>query len=609
MKEFGQQINRRIVEILIVLSAVFFFSTKHLKEPYDQVIMAEGLGYYAYLPATFIYHDLSFDFFKDIHSKYYATTYSPPTRNFIIEFDGIRLNKYFPGVSFLWLPFFLFAHLLALLFHLTADGYSPIYQYAIGVAGLFYTFLGLVFTRRILNHHRISPSVQSVTLTGILFATNLLLYAASWSAQTHAYSFFLIAAFCWTVTRLFDTDTTKKGMYLAFVFILLAFIFTIRPQNIIVLLLLPFLGFRLQSFVMLIKQYLFTWVSMAGMAVAALIVARVCYYWYLQTGKIVLQPYHGEAYYFDRPHVMDILFSFRKGWVLYSPFVAFGLAGIFFAKTIPSKANLFLFWGLLIYISSCWWCWTYSPSSFGQRPFIDFYAILALQAAFFFQYLEKKSLAWISAGLLLLLIPFNLLQTHQYRHGIIPGEFGSAETYRDNLFTIRSVAYYPVPRQTILNSEEVLQSFDDAQNDNRTDETFYSARQSAYVSKTHEFSESIKTSIPVFLTPGPYSHVRVSAMIKSRPDLARHENIVVDFKRGDSTVSYHGFGIGSFIFDRNWTKIQFGMELPPEVNQGDSVLVYLWRSESPDGDKTWLDDLRVEFIKTDDSFDFRRAEK
>jgi len=592
-------INRYILEILVVASAVFLFSTKHLKEPYDQVIMAEGLGYYAYLPATFIYHDLSFNFFNDIHSKYYATSYNPPTRNFILEFDGIRVNKYFPGVSFLWLPFFLVAHLLALLFHLTADGYSPIYQYAIGIAGLFYTWLGLLFTRKLLDHHRISPVVQTVVLSGILFATNLLLYAASWSAQTHCYSFFLIAAFCWCSVKLFDTETVKKGAWFAFACILLALIATIRPQNGIIILLLPFFGFTWKAFFQLLRQYLFSPIGLAGMAVAILLIARVSYYWYLQTGKIFLQPYHGEAYYFNKPHVMDILFSFRKGWVLYSPFVAFGLAGIFFAKEWKNKMYLFLFWGLQIYISSCWWCWTYSPSSFGQRPFVDFYALVALQAAFFFQFLEVKNKVWMAVTLVLAFIPFNLLQTHQYRKGIIPGEFGSGETYWDNLFAVRPVAYYPIPRQTILNRKEVLQSFEDAG----------SVEQSGYVSASNPYSGNILTGVPDFMVPGLYSHVRVSARIKSSPALAQHENLVLDFKRNDSTVSYTGFGLGTFIFDRDWKKVQFGIEFPKEVAPGDSVLVYLWRAESPNKDTTRIDDLEIEFIRTDDSFDFRRSEK
>src|ERR1035437_167876 len=191
-------VYKHICEVLLVLLVGYFFFTKDLTNKYDQVIMAEGLGYYAYLPATFIYNDHTFSFFNKVHPNYYYSGVAePPTKEFIAEFDGIKLDKYYPGVSLLWLPFFLLAHLIALLFHLPADGYSPIYQYAIGIAGIFYTYLGVRFTKKILTHYKISPSIQVLTLCTIVFGTNLLMYAAVWSSQTHGYSFFLIAVFCW----------------------------------------------------------------------------------------------------------------------------------------------------------------------------------------------------------------------------------------------------------------------------------------------------------------------------------------------------------------------------------------------------------------------------
>src|ERR1043166_8517789 len=132
-------IHKYICEVLLILLLAYFFGTKDLNNCYDKTIMVDGFGYYAYLPATYIYHDYSYKFFDEIYSKYYCPGFSPPTKYFVNQFDGLKINKYYPGVSLLWLPFFLIAHLLAGWFHLPADGYSDIYQYAIGIAGLFYT--------------------------------------------------------------------------------------------------------------------------------------------------------------------------------------------------------------------------------------------------------------------------------------------------------------------------------------------------------------------------------------------------------------------------------------------------------------------------------------
>ena len=250
---------KHICEVLLFFLIGYFFFTKDFTNKYDKVIMAEGHGYYAYLPAVYIYHDLSFSFFNKVHPVYYHPTFAEPrTKEFITEFDGVKLDKYYPGVSLLWLPFFLLAHIIALLFHLPADGYSDIYQYGIGIAGIFYTYLGLRFTKKILSHYAIPLSIQAITLTCILFGTNLLMYAAVWSSQTHAYSFFLIAAFCWFFIQLMQSSYIYKNYALCMCFILLAFIFTVRPQNIIILLLLPFLGLSISNFKTILKQNFFS---------------------------------------------------------------------------------------------------------------------------------------------------------------------------------------------------------------------------------------------------------------------------------------------------------------------------------------------------------------
>ena len=85
--------------LVLLLAVILLFTTRDCKTDWDKMVAADGLGYYAYLPATFIYHDLSFSFFNEVHPKYYPSGYNPPTRNFLNEFDGIKVSKYFPGVA------------------------------------------------------------------------------------------------------------------------------------------------------------------------------------------------------------------------------------------------------------------------------------------------------------------------------------------------------------------------------------------------------------------------------------------------------------------------------------------------------------------------------
>ena len=596
-------IYKHICEVLLVFLVGYFFFTKDIAGKYDKVIMVDGLGYYAYLPATFIYHDYTFSFFNKIHDQYdYANFSDPATKQFTNEFNGITINKYYPGVSLLWLPFFLLAHLIALLFHLPADGYSPVYQYGIGMAGIFYTYLGIMFTKKILTYYDIPLSIQALTLCSIVFGTNLLMHAAVWSSQTHAYSFFLIAAFCWFFIELINPLNLDKNYALCICFILLAFIFTIRPQNIIILFLLPFFGLTTSNFISIVKKSLLSTVSLVGLCIASLIVVRVCYYWYIQTGQIILNPYQGEHYYFNKPHMLDVLFSYRKGWFLYTPFAAVGLAGIFFFKENKSKINLLIFYDLLVYIGSCWWCWTYSTTSFGQRVYVDFYALIALQAAVLFNFFYKRKLKIIPPTIALVVIPLNLLQTHQYKHGIIHADLATSETYWGNFFAINPVAYYSIPKETITNKQEFDFTFDDGKRDSRTTNAFYSGNQSTFICKTRPYSETKRMALPSFMVPDDCSHIRVTAMIKSTPVQSKDEQLIIDINRNGKTISYNAFSISSYIRS-GWTRYQTGVEIPVNINPvGDSVTVYFWKSGNLSNDTTFIDDLKIEFIHTDKSY-------
>jgi hypothetical protein len=597
-----RMVHKYTCGLIFIFMLGYFFSTKDFKIPYDKVVMAEGLGYYAYLPATFIYHDYTFNFFNKVYPRYFQGGFQPPTRNFINEFDGIRLNKYYPGVSLLWLPFFLIAHLLALLFHLRADGYSDIYHYAIGMAGIFYTYLGVKFTRKILLQFNIPLPIQTLVLIASTVGTNLLIYAACWSSQTHCYSFFLIAAFCWFVLQLSAEEKAKAPYYLCMCFIFFALIFTTRPQDIIILLLLPFLGVN-KSLLLKIKSRIFSALSIFGLIIAILLVIRVCYYWFIQTGNVILNPYQGEHYYFNQPHTWEALFSYRKGWLLYSPYVAFGLLGIFLFKRNRDKINLFLFWSILIYVTSCWWCWHFSPTSFGQRPYIDFYSLIALQSAVFFNSIKNKILKWASFTLAFLTIPLSLLQTHQYKHGIIDGNYYSSEPYWKNFFSISPVAYFPIPPETIIKKEEYFLNFENDLKISRTNSLSYSGNVSTFTSANNEFSDGQKFVLPSFITYDEYSKIRVTSKIKPSAKQLGEVNLVIDISKEGKSLKYYSFNVNSYIRNLKWKEFQQGISIPVECINADSVSIYFWRPKRNGNDSLYIDDLKIEIIHMNKSYD------
>src|ERR1700724_455948 len=86
----------------LLLSITALFYTSH---PSISVIRSDGRGYYFYLPATFIYHDLTMNWTAPqqkqepwIDYQWYGLTKAK---------DGNLLDRYTIGMAILWLAFFL----------------------------------------------------------------------------------------------------------------------------------------------------------------------------------------------------------------------------------------------------------------------------------------------------------------------------------------------------------------------------------------------------------------------------------------------------------------------------------------------------------------------
>jgi hypothetical protein len=600
-------VQKYICEFILLISVILLFSTRDTKIPHDKMIIADGLGYYSYLPATFIYHDFSFNFFNPIYPKYYPPGFNPPTKNFINEFDGIKLNKYFPGVSILALPFFLMAHVLSYLFGYSADGYSPIYQYFMGLSAIFYCFLGLRFLKKILAKFNFNSAVQTFVIAALFFGTNLFYQTIYYPSASHVYSFFLIAGLCYYLILLFDNNETDKSKHVYYSLIFIAFITITRPQNVLILLLLPFFGATFPKTTSILKQLFSSYKIWIVVLLCIFIVSIVPLLWYIQTGELFLNPYQGEHYYFNKPHFFEALFSFRKGWLLYTPLMILCLLGIAQLKNISKSINVLLFFIILIYINSSWWSWTYGPTSFSQRALVDFYIIPGILLAHFIQNFALNFYTFFIKIIIVLICILNIVQTHQFRKGIIPGDFSSSENYFNNFFQLKSIAYFPIPKEMIVQKQTELFYFDtaDAINDvsHFTTSEFYSEKKSTFTCAANNYSALEKIQIPAFLPQNDYSIIRASAFVKSKSAIGKC-TLVLDFVKNGKSESYNGFEIKNFVHSKRWEKVEFGLNLPTGIRPvQDSLVVYFWDNEA--NDTAFIDNLKVEFITTNDSYELK----
>lgn len=386
-------------------------------EGWRYTVLMDGRGYYAQLPAYFIYHDPQYKFY----SKESAT--QPDTASFMNELgDGKMVNKYFAGEAFVLVPFFGAAHLVAHAAGYPANGFSQPYFYAVAIAAIFYYLLGLFFLWKLLEKFHFRKRVILLACICFAFGTNLFHYAVYEPSMSHIYSFAAISAFLYGLRCFFLSPSFKKLFLCALAFGIIALI---RPINIIVFLAFPIMAGNMEN----LKSG-FQWIMKRRLALipAIVIIGLVgfvqlfIYHW--ATGDYFIYAYHGEGFDFVHPHFHATLFSFEKGLFVYTPMICFAVFGLI----IMFRRSEFIFFFLsflfviIAWIVSSWHEYKYGYS-FGLRAYVDYYALFAFAMAFFIDFMFRKKIlsviAIISCGLIITLYG---IQQYQFVHRIIhPG--------------------------------------------------------------------------------------------------------------------------------------------------------------------------------------------
>lgn len=169
----------------------------------------DALGYYMYLPATFIYKDVTeLKWFGDIDSKYGlsgGTLYQAQRAK-----NGNYVFKYLGGVAIMEAPFFFIAHVFALNSDYPPDGFSPPYQYALAFGILLYFLLSIFLLRKILLIY-FSDATTAITLLLVALATNIIQYVAIDNGASHGPIFPLYVLILYTTIKWH----TKPGIFWA----------------------------------------------------------------------------------------------------------------------------------------------------------------------------------------------------------------------------------------------------------------------------------------------------------------------------------------------------------------------------------------------------------
>ena len=410
---------------IIILIASIKSGIDHKQWKTNVVINNDACIYYAYLPATFIYYDLTFEFAKNLPPGFEGRIWTLNAEN------GNPVLKMSSGNAIAWLPFFGMAHLYATFSNnYAADGYSMPYSFFIFVAALFYLGLGLFFLSKLLLKYFHDFTV-GLTLFLLVMATNLLYYVIQEPGTAHITNFGLISAFLYISVKWLESPTYLRSIFMG---LLAGLIILIRPTNFVVLLLPLLIGISnwhdISPKIIFLRNNI-TKIAVAGIAAFIIFIPQLIYWKYI-TGQYLYYSYQDQGFFFNNPHIIDGLFSYRKGWLLYTPVMVFAIAGFFILRKY-ARGYTFAFSAFMminIYLIFSWWNWWYG-GSFGSRPMIDSYGIMAFPLAALIEYILHRKI-WIKALAALIfsfVIYLNQFQIKQYCVCIIHWENMSQSAY------------------------------------------------------------------------------------------------------------------------------------------------------------------------------------
>lgn len=601
MKSFAQQIFWFCAAILLLVVLAF---PRYTRPGTEATLAWDVSGYYLYLPALFIYGDLEqVAFLPEIIEKYQPSF--SPDQAFPIE-NGKQVMKYSAGMAVLYSPFFAIGHAAAKLTGYPADGFSLPYQAAIHLGGVLAAILGLFFLRKTLLRY-FPDRIVGWTLLLIALGTNFFNYATFDAANAHGWLFMLLALLTHLSIRWHERPTLPLALGIGVCIGLAALV---RPTEILFAIVPLLWGVgsvaNLRERLFFFKNN-FTHLLAAGLVTAAIGAIQLAYWKYV-SGHWFVYSYGDQGFSFLHPHFVDVFFSYRKGWLVYTPLMAFALVGFWFLwKPQPSQFSILnsqfsisIFFLLNTWVVCAWDIWWYG-GAFGQRAMVQSYPLLAFPLAAFLVFVEKKAWRkWIFGTLLAACITLNLFQTYQAHWG--PWEADAMNrAYYWRIFA--KIKNDPWDKLLLDTKEGFFGEKKNVQSLYSTDfeivaDTIGMSRAFAHsgawalaASPTAEYSQSITIPRPASLAAGEWLHIGGWFYGEQMEyDAWRMPQLVVRFELAGQVVRERALRPFRVMQPGQWLEV--GMDIRAPHKDFDTLKIFVWNAGSRAG--MWLDDLKIE---------------
>ena len=595
-----------LVALIISCGILSIYRISHVNE---NEISWDVLGYYLYLPATFVHHDPMLNdisWLKQVNSeKNLAGTLYMVSENK----KGQPMYFFLMGMALFYLPFFLGATAFTAITGFATDGFSWPYQYFLVIGGIIYMIIGLIYLRKILKHF-FSEKLSALIIIIIVFGTNYINHLTIDNLGTVNVLFMLTAIIIWNTIKWHENFKSRHIIIIGVCFTLIALV---KPSEIFVLF-IPLL-WNVTSY----EKFKEKISLLIANRKAVLITIGICLvlvlpqmiYWYLKTGSLIYDSYKnpGVGLDFLSPHIINILFSYRKGWLLYTPIMIFSLAGFYFVY----KYNKQIFYAAVIYflfsfyVIASWTEWWYG-AAFSTRPLITTYPVLAICLGYFLLFIEKRKLITrVLFGITAVFFIFlNQFQWWQYKNYILDPYRETKQYYwatflktkvndadRDLLKVYRDFSGEMkfTDKEKYQKSLLFAENFDDPGNEGNmteNDNRFYR------LNEDQEFLPIFESSYQE-LTQKDHLWIKTTLDIRFPPDFEGNlPCLVMTMQRKEGTYGYYAPEIKMDSVPDHWKRIEL-MYLTPEIrSRKDHFKCYIWKRGKSSFD---IDNVKLEIYK------------
>ena len=405
---------QRLAFLLFAGGLLFLTVNLHSKAKrftYRSQIYSDKAGYYAYLPAVFIY-----GFEDDWPEEYGAEALG---KGYKWNERGRLFTKYQAGVAVMQMPFFLLNHyVVSPLLGEEQSGFDPSYHSMVDIAAVFYALMAFLILFRFLRQY-FSWRASLITLLAFYLGTNLLYFIVVDNGMSHVYSIFLCALFLRTAQRVHLEGKLRWSTALL-LGASAGLLLLVRLTNVFILPAFFLFDFSGNSTLkdrlnLLLRSPLTLAAAGLGIAIFSLQFA----YWNHVNGSPFTYSYQNEGFKsWANPPLLKLWFSPRNGMFLYGPLLLLVLAGMghMLLRRLPNRWLLVaLFFGLS-YLFASWWDWGFG-CYFGSRPFIDYYPFFMIPFGHLVTWVlktENKALKWGIWSGVGLLVAFTFKNAYLY---------------------------------------------------------------------------------------------------------------------------------------------------------------------------------------------------